>query len=69
MAIGLGASQLARNRDPNFQKQIAFEGSWQRQWQLQRDQILQVTVGISRPSSLPPNARIEGVGGDPICLI
>ena len=59
MAIGLGPSQLARNRDPNFQKQIAFEGSWQRQWQLQRDQILQVTVGIPRPSSLPPNARIE----------
>ena len=59
VAMGLGASQLATNRDPNFQKQIVFEGSWERQWQLQRDQILQISVGIARPSSLPANARIE----------
>ena len=59
MAIGLGASQLPTNRDPDFQKQIVFEGSWERQWQLQRDQILQISVGIPRPSTLPPNARIE----------
>ncbi len=59
MAIGLGVSQLAINRDPNFQKQIVFEGSWQHQWQLERDQILQISVGIPRPSSLPPNALIE----------
>ncbi len=59
MAIGLGASQLATIREPRFQKQIVFEGSWEHRWQLQRDQILQISLGIPNPSSLPPNARIE----------
>lgn len=38
---------------------VAFDGSWSQSWKFDRDQTVQIRVGLDEPSGLPENARIE----------
>lgn len=38
---------------------VAFDGSWNKSWDLDRDETVQIRVGLDEPSGLPANARIE----------
>lgn len=38
---------------------VAFDGAWSKSWKFDRDQAVQIRVGLDEPSGLPENARIE----------
>ena len=38
---------------------VEFDGSWTRSWDLQAGQTVRIQVGITSPSRLPANARLE----------
>ena len=38
---------------------VAFDGAWSKSWKFDRDQTVQIRVGLDEPSGLPENARIE----------
>src|SRR5687767_7047432 len=42
-----------------FRQKITFDGLWQAQWDLRKDQAIDISLRIDNPSALPPNARIE----------
>jgi hypothetical protein len=42
-----------------FQRRFVFRGSWQREFDLAAGQAVELSVGLERPSELPPNGRLR----------
>ncbi len=61
----LVGSSLAIAEVQQASETVSFAGNWSRSWTLAEGDAFEIRVGLERPSTLPPNARIDVIWTGP----